>query len=88
LQSASRALVGLFSPVAKSGEFFGFWGLALRAAYVVGVFVFGSLSSGTGSQRAAILVNGAFFLVGLVALLKVDVARGRAAAEAWDRDSA
>ena len=85
LQSASRALVGLFSPVAKSGEFFGFWGLALRAAYVVGVFVFGSLSSATGSQRTAILVNGVFFLVGLIALLKVDVERGRAAAEAWDR---
>ena len=26
LQSASRALVGLFSPVKKSAEFFAFWG--------------------------------------------------------------
>ncbi|MCI0611750.1 MFS transporter, partial [bacterium] len=26
-QSAARALVGMFSPVEKSGEFFGFWGL-------------------------------------------------------------
>lgn len=86
LQSASRALVGLFSPVAKAGEFFGFWGFAMRAAYVVGAFVFGSVSSATGSQRVAILVNGAFFLVGLVALGSVNVARGRAAAEAWDRD--
>ncbi|MCP4203640.1 MAG: MFS transporter [bacterium] len=86
LQSASRALVGLFSPVAKSGEFFGFWGLAMRAAYVTGVFIFGSVSSATGSQRIAILVNGAFFLVGLVALGSVDVKRGRAAAEAWDRE--
>jgi UMF1 family MFS transporter len=88
LQSASRAMVGLFSPVAKSGEFFGFWGLAMRSAYVAGVFVFGSLSSATGSQRIAILVNGGFFLVGLVALGSVDVERGRAAAEAWDRDPA
>jgi len=86
LQSASRAMVGLFSPVAKSGEFFGFWGLAMRAAYVVGAFVFGSVSSATGSQRVAILVNGAFFLVGLVALARVDVDRGRRAAEDWDRD--
>lgn len=86
LQSASRALVGLFSPVSKSGEFFGFWGLAMRAAYVAGVFVFGSISSATGSQRIAILVNGSFFLVGLVALRSVNVERGRAAAESWDRD--
>ncbi len=85
LQSASRALVGLFSPVSKSGEFFGFWGLAMRAAYVAGVFVFGSVSSATGSQRIAILVNAAFFIVGLVALGSVNVERGRAAAEAWDR---
>lgn len=85
LQSASRALVGLFSPVAKSGEFFGFWGLAMRAAYVVGPLIFGSVSSATGSQRIAILVNGAFFLVGLVALESVNVERGRAAAEAWNR---
>ncbi len=84
LQSASRALVGLFSPVSKSGEFFGFWGLALRAAYVVGPFVFGAISSATGSQRTGILVNGAFFLIGLVALATIDVGRGRAAAEAWD----
>ncbi len=85
LQSASRAMVGLFSPVAKSGEFFGFWGLAMRAAYVVGVFTFGSVSSATGSQRIAILVNGAFFLVGLVVLGRVDVEGGREAAEAWNR---
>lgn len=84
LQSASRALVGLFSPVSKSGEFFGFWGLAMRAAYVAGAFVFGSVSSATGSQRVAILVNGAFFLIGLAALGSVDVERGRAAAEAWN----
>ena len=84
LQAASRGLVGLFSPKDKSGEFFGFWGLAMRAAYVAGVFVFGSVSSATGSQRIAILVNAAFFVVGLVALGSVDVARGRAAAEAWD----
>jgi UMF1 family MFS transporter len=86
LQSASRAMVGLFSPVAKSGEFFGFWGLAMRAAYVVGAFVFGSVSAASGSQRVAILVNGAFFLIGLVALARVDVGRGRQAAEKWDRD--
>ena len=84
LQSASRAIVGLFSPPSKSGEFFGFWGLAQRAAYVVGPFAFGGISSLTGSQRSAILVNGAFFVLGMVAMSWISIARGRAAAERWN----
>ncbi|HEY9420015.1 MAG TPA: MFS transporter, partial [Thermoanaerobaculia bacterium] len=36
LQSASRGMVGLFSPPEKSGEFFGFWGLAGKGAYMLG----------------------------------------------------
>ena len=85
LQSASRAIVGLFSPESKSGEFFGFWGLAQRGAYVVGPFVFGLVSSATGSQRTAILTNGAFFLLGLVGMRLIDVERGRQAAAEWER---
>jgi UMF1 family MFS transporter len=83
LQSASRALVGLFSPTSKSGEFFGFWGLSQRAAYAVGPAVFGFISSSTGSQRLAILVNAGFFVAGLLGLGWVNVERGRKAAEAW-----
>ncbi len=83
LQSACRALVGLFSPVEKAGEFFGFWGLAGKAAFAVGPFAFGALSSVTGSQRTAILATGAFFLFGLAGLAWVDEAAGRAAAESW-----
>ncbi len=88
LQSASRAVVGLFSPASKSGEFFGFWGLAQRAAYVVGPFVFGLVSSATGSQRIAILINGSFFVLGLLGLRWIDVERGRRAAETWTTGAA
>ncbi len=84
LQAASRGLVGLFSPVDKSGEFFGFWGLAMRAAYALGPFVFGSISALTGSQRIAVLITAVFFVAGWVGLLFVDEERGRAAAEAWN----
>jgi UMF1 family MFS transporter len=84
LQASSRALVGLFAPRGKSAEFFGFWGLASRAAYMVGPLTFGAVSSATGSQRAAIAVNGAFFLLGLLGMWWVDEARGRAAAVAWE----
>jgi UMF1 family MFS transporter len=83
LQSACRALVGLFAPRAKTGEIFGFWGLANKAAFAVGPPVFGVLADGTGSQRVAILATAAFFVLGLAALATVNEARGRAAAVAW-----
>ncbi len=84
VQSASRALVGLFAPATKSAEFFGFWGLASRAAYMVGPLLFGAVSSASGSQRVAIAVNGVFFLLGLLGMRWVDQARGREAAVAWE----
>ena len=84
LQSASRGMVGLFSPVGKSGEFFGFWGLAGKGGYMLGPLVFGAISSVTGSQRLAIGVNATFFLIGLVGMAWVDEKRGHAAAEAWN----
>jgi UMF1 family MFS transporter len=83
VQASSRALVGAFSPVEKSGEFFGLWGLAGKAAYACGPLIFGFVSATTGSQRAAVWVNGLFFLVGLVALFAVDERRGREAAARW-----
>lgn len=85
LQATSRAVVGLFSPPEKAGEFFGFWGLSSRVAYVVGPFVFGALSSLTGSQRIAILATASFFLAGLLGLRFVDEERGKEEAEAWHR---
>jgi len=88
LQSASRAMVGLFSPRGKSGEMFGFWGLAGKSAYAVGPFIFGLISSGSGSQRLALLSTAAFFLLGLVGIRFVDEGKGRAQAEAWGADAA
>jgi len=83
LQSASRGLVGLFSPPAKSGEFFGFWGLAGKGAYMLGPAIFGLISSATGSQRLAILATGAFFLLGLFGMAFVSEKKGHAEAAAW-----
>ncbi len=83
LQSASRGLVGLFAPVEKSGEFFGFWGLAGKSAYMIGPFLFGLISASTGSQRTAMLSTATFFLLGLVGMQFVSERRGRAAVVAW-----
>lgn len=68
LQSGGRAVVALFTPEGKSGEFFGYWGFFSKLAGVVGLPVFGLLSS-LLDFRAAILVNAGFFLVGLLVLL-------------------
>jgi len=83
LQSASRALVGLFAPPEKTAEFFGLWGLAGKAAYMVGPLSFGLLSSATGSQRIAILSTAGFFILGLIGMSFIDERRGLAAARAW-----
>lgn len=82
LQSASRALVGLMAPPEKSAEFFGFWGLFGKAAYMVGPLIFGLIAS-AGSQRVAMLSTAAFFILGLIGMSFVDEKRGLAAARAW-----
>jgi UMF1 family MFS transporter len=78
-QSASRALVGLFTPASKSGEFFGFWGLAGKLASVVGILALGALQSQVGLERSILLCS-LFFLLALGVNLLVDERRGRARA--------
>jgi UMF1 family MFS transporter len=84
LQSASRGMVGLFSPPEKSGEFFGFWGLAGKGAYMLGPFIFGLISTATGSQRVAILSTAIFFIAGLIGMAFIDERRGHAEAASWN----
>ncbi|HBL28812.1 MAG TPA: MFS transporter [Acidobacteria bacterium] len=83
LQSASRALVGLFAPPEKTAEFFGLWGLAGKTAYMIGPFLFGLISSSSGSQRVAMLSTAAFFLLGLLGMSFISEKRGLAAAQSW-----
>ena len=78
-QSAGRALVGQFSPAARSGEFFGLWGLAIKLAAIIGPLSYGATNYlFKGDHRTAILSTLAFFVVGLVLLFSVDEKRGRA----------
>ncbi len=67
-QSGGRAVVTLFTPEGKGGEYFGFWGFFSKLAGVVGQPVFGLLVMWLG-YRAAILANAGFFLAGLLVLL-------------------
>ncbi len=82
-QSAARAMVGMFSPVQKSGEFFGFWGLFWKLSTAIGPFVFGHISSATGSQRTAIISTGLFFLSGIIGISFVNEKKGIEAARAY-----
>ena len=81
-QSASRTLVGLFSPLEKSAEFFGFWGLANKLAGVFGILGLGLLQMLVGLQ-AAILFCAALFLVAMLICLLVDQRRGEQVALRW-----
>ena len=80
-QSGGRALVGLLSPAAQRGEFFGLWGLAVKLSAVFGPLTYGLANwlSG-GDHRLAMLTTAGYFVIGLVLLRTVNVRRGRAAA--------
>ena len=60
VQSASRALVGLFSPSSKNAEFFGLWGFSTKLASLLGIVVLGALQLAVGLQ-ASILLCAVFF---------------------------
>ena len=80
-QSAGRALVGYLSPPARTAEFFGLWGLAVKLSAILGPVTYGVVTWVThGDHRFAMLVTGAFFVVGMAILAGLDVARGRRAA--------
>ncbi len=80
-QAVGRALIGQFTPVARTAEFFGLWGMVNRLAAIAGPLSYGLISYWSGgNHRLAILVTLFFFIAGLVLLLLVDEQRGKAAA--------
>jgi UMF1 family MFS transporter len=80
-QSAGRALVGYLSPPARTAEFFGLWGLAVKLSAILGPVTYGIVTWVTlGNHRFAMLVTGIFFVIGIGILAGLDVARGRRAA--------
>lgn len=82
-QSASRALVGLFSPEEKSAEFFGFWGLSNKLAGVFGIIGLGLLQAQFGLQKS-VLFCAALFLIAIVVCLFVNQKRGELMADQFE----
>ncbi len=86
-QSASRALVGLFSPPGRSAEFFGLWGLAIKLAAIIGPLSYGLITYlSHGDHRLAIVSTNVFFIIGLMLLLTVNEERGKASASLPNSD--
>jgi len=80
-QSAGRALVGYLSPPARTAEFFGLWGLAVKFSSILGPLTYGVVTWVThGDHRSAMLITGVFFAIGLTILAGLNVVRGRKAA--------
>jgi UMF1 family MFS transporter len=81
-QAGGRALIGRLTPVTRSAEFFGLWGLASRAAAIIGPLSYGLVNRlSDGDHRTALLSTLAFFLLGLLLLFTVDERRGSRARE-------
>jgi len=82
-QAAGRAIVGYLSPPERTAEFFGLWGLAVKAASIFGPLTYGAVTwIFVGDHRLGILAVGAYFVIGLALLAGIDVERGRRAAVA------
>lgn len=79
-QSASRTLVGLFTPDAKAAEFFGFWGLFYKMAGIFGIIGLGLLQAQIGLQKS-LLFCAALFLIAMVVCFFVNQKRGEQAAD-------
>ena len=80
-QAGGRALIGQFTPASRNAEIFGLWGLANRAAAIVGPVSYGLITDASGGDyRFALLSTLTFFTAGLALLGTIDERRGRAAA--------
>ncbi|HTG97548.1 MAG TPA: MFS transporter, partial [Burkholderiales bacterium] len=80
-QAAGRAVVGYLAPPARLAEFFGLWGLAVKAASIFGPLTYGLVTwMFAGNHRLGIFATGIYFVVGLILLRGIDIERGRQAA--------
>ncbi|MFT5283996.1 MAG: UMF1 family MFS transporter [Planctomycetota bacterium] len=78
-QALSRSLFASMIPKSKSGEFFALFAVGEKFAGILGPGLFALSISLSGSTETAILSILAFFIVGGLLLLKVDVKAGREA---------
>ncbi len=79
--SSCRALVGLFSPQDRCGEFFGLWGMFGKLGVVIGPLTFGVVSAAMNDMRWAEGAIGLYFIASFLLLSFVNEREGREAAQ-------
>jgi len=77
--TASRSIVGVFTPAHRTAEFFGLWGLTYKLAGCIGVLSFGVMRDALGPVWALGLLA-SFFIAGFLILLSVNEEEGMRAA--------
>ncbi|MCJ7550307.1 MAG: MFS transporter [Anaerolineae bacterium] len=75
-QALSRSLYAGLSPAAKSGEFFGLFGVMEKFSAILGPLLFAAAVAIFGSSRPAILSLILFFIVGILLLRSVNIEEG------------
>jgi UMF1 family MFS transporter len=83
-QALSRSLFSTMAPAAKSGEFFGLFGVMEKFTAIFGPLIFAWAATSFGSSRPAILSIIIFFIIGGIILTRVNVDDGRKVAQAED----
>jgi UMF1 family MFS transporter len=76
-QSVSRTIMGLMTPEARTGEFFGFFNLSGKAFSMLGPILFTEILKRTDSANWAIISLLVFFVVGWAIIAPLNIARGK-----------
>ena len=85
-QALSRTIYAKLTPKAKSGEFFGLYGLSEKFAGILGPLLYGLVGTITHDPHDSLLSISLFFIAGIFALWRVDEKKGTAAAAAEEAE--
>jgi MFS transporter, UMF1 family len=83
-QALSRSLYASMSPAAKSGEFFGLYGVMEKFSAIIGPLLFAGAATAFDSSRPAVLSLIVLFVVGIYLLTRVNIEEGRRIAQQED----
>jgi UMF1 family MFS transporter len=83
-QALSRSLYASMSPAAKSGEFFGLYGVMEKFSAIIGPLLFAAAATMFDSSRPAVLSLVALFFIGIFLLRRVNIEEGRRVAQEED----
>ena len=85
-QALSRSLYAAMSPAAKSGEFFGLFGVMEKFSAIIGPLMFAAAGVIFGSSRPAVLSLILLFALGGFLLTRVNVEQGKRVAQIEDAE--